>query len=280
MKPLVIYHGNCQDGFTAAWACWLKHPDWEYYPAKHGDPPPDVTGKVVYMLDFSYKRPVILELLSKATCITILDHHQSAKKNLQFIGEVLSDVELQKLTIIFDMSQSGAMLAWKYFHSGATPPQLVEYVQDRDLWKFKYPGTKAFSAVLFSEEYDFLLWSAYNSQLESGYTMQLLEQGEAINRKHNKDIAELLTNKFQLDIGGFTVWVANLPYTMASDAAGKLAEGMPFGATYYYDGEGYVFSLRSQESGIDVSEIASKYGGGGHKHAAGFKIKSSFGIEL
>jgi len=33
-----------------------------------------------------------------------------------------------------------------------------------------------------------------------------------------------------------------------------------------------VFSLRSQEGGIDVSEIAIKFGGGGHKHAAGFKV--------
>ena len=53
-----------------------------------------------------------------------------------------------------------------------------------------------------------------------------------------------------------------------------LGKGEPFAATFFYDGEGYVFSLRSDDNGLDVSEIAKQYGGGGHKHAAGFKLKS------
>ena len=36
--------------------------------------------------------------------------------------------------------------------------------------------------------------------------------------------------------------------------------------------EGRTFSLRSEEGGEDVSEIAGLFGGGGHKHAAGFQL--------
>ena len=41
----------------------------------------------------------------------------------------------------------------------------------------------------------------------------------------------------------------------------------------YYDGPEYrVFSLRSRApDGEDVSEIAKQYGGGGHRHASGFR---------
>ena len=66
MNPIVIYHSNCADGFTAAWVIWYKHPDWEFYPGKYQEEPPDVTGREVYFVDFSYKRPVILEMAKKA----------------------------------------------------------------------------------------------------------------------------------------------------------------------------------------------------------------------
>jgi nanoRNase/pAp phosphatase (c-di-AMP/oligoRNAs hydrolase) len=60
---------------------------------------------------------------------------------------------------------------------------------------------------------------------------------------------------------------------MASEAGDEMCKGKPFAATYYVDKDGmYNFSLRSSEDGIDVSEIAKVYGGGGHKHAAGFKV--------
>jgi len=264
--PLVIYHGNCQDGFTAAWACWKVNPDWEYYPAKHGDPPPDVTGRIVYMLDFSYKRPVILEMASKADFITILDHHKTAEADL---------VDLPaNVSVTFDMKRSGAMLAWEHFHKYETVPWLVKYVQDRDLWTFLYEDTKPFTAALFAEEYDFGTWCLWSDKIQAYSAKWAIEQGNAILKKQAKDVAELCQNKFRYIIGGQEVWVVNIPYTLCSDAGNLLAKGEPFAASFYYDGEGYIFSLRSDDNGVDVSEIAKQYGGGGHAHAAGFKLKS------
>lgn len=264
-KNLVIYHGNCQDGFTAAWACWTANPDWEYYPAKHGDAPPDVEGRMVYMLDFSYKRPVILEMAAKADFIKIIDHHKTAEADL---------VDLpNNVSVTFDMKKSGAMLAWEHFHKFENIPQLVQYVEDRDLWKFTYPATKAITAALFAEEYDFNTWSGWYERETFGMGWAI-ESGNAILKKQAKDVAELCQNKFRYIIGGQEVWVVNLPYTLCSDAGMLLCKGEPFAASYYYDGEGYNFSLRSDDNGVDVSDIAKQYGGGGHAHAAGFKLKS------
>lgn len=98
-------------------------------------------------------------------------------------------------------------------------------------------------------------------------------EGEAIERKHFKDIAELLgVVQRRMVIGGVNVPVANLPYTLVSDAAHKMAQGEPFAGCYWDTPKGRVFGLRSSDNGMDVSEIAKRYGGGGHRNAAGFTV--------
>ena len=51
-----------------------------------------------------------------------------------------------------------------------------------------------------------------------------------------------------------------------------MSENEPFAACYYETEKGRVYSLRSQEYGVDVSVIAALFGGGGHKNAAGFRV--------
>jgi oligoribonuclease NrnB/cAMP/cGMP phosphodiesterase (DHH superfamily) len=101
----------------------------------------------------------------------------------------------------------------------------------------------------------------------------LVTEGQAIERKHLKDIHELLSVTTRvMKIAGYDVPVANLPYTMSSDAGHKLASGQPFAACYWDTPEGRVFSLRSSDEGLDVADIAKQYGGGGHRNAAGFRV--------
>jgi hypothetical protein len=288
MKPdLCIHHAPCADGFTAAWAIWKRWPDIEFHPGVYGAAPPDVTGKHVLIVDFSYKRPVLEEMARSAKSITILDHHKSAEEDLRPF-RVRGFQSLEPLTVIpdlaehqgilpiqalFDMDRSGAMLAWVYAHPGKDAPRLVWHVQDRDLWRFELEGTRAIQATVFSYPYDFAVWDELAAALETEAGRSLIiAQGEAIERKHQKDVAELLgLCTREMVIGGHRVPVANLPYTLSSDGAGQLAEGQPFGACYYDNAEGRrVFSLRSRDGGLDVSAIAAHYGGGGHARAAGF----------
>jgi hypothetical protein len=105
-RPLVIYHNPCLDGFTAAWACWLKYPDAEFVPSVHGQAPPDCTGRKVYLLDFSYKRPVLETMSLVAEKIIILDHHKTAQADLHDFGFG------SNISSVFDMEKSGARLAW------------------------------------------------------------------------------------------------------------------------------------------------------------------------
>lgn len=263
-KPLVIYHGNCADGFTAAWVFWSKYGDeLEYYPGKYQESPPDVTGREVYLVDFSYKRPVMEQMLKDATSITVLDHHKSAIEDLQpLLGH-------PKFAAFFDLERSGARLAWDFVYPDVEPPDLLLRVEDRDLWRFNYPDTRFVQANVFSYEYDFGLWETMMRMPIN----QLAEGGIAIERKHFKDIKELLkTYQRTMVIGGHEVPVCNVPYTMSSDAGHIMAQLAPFAACYSDGPDGRHFSLRSTDAGIDVSEIAKIYGGGGHRNASGFKV--------
>lgn len=268
MKRLCIYHGNCADGFTAAWVVHTyhkgkNHVNIEFYPGVYQSPPPDVTGLQVLMVDFSYKRPIILEMAKQAKSILIIDHHKSAEQDLV---DLPNNVET-----IFDMEHSGAMLTWLHFFGGHPDdaPDLIKRVEDRDLWRFKFSDTREIQANIFSHEYTFENWD----KLAAAGMSELAREGKAIERKHFKDIKELLAiTKRRLNIGGYNVPAASLPYTLSSDAGHIMGESEPFAVCYWDTPTGRVFSLRSSETGIDVSEIAKKYGGGGHKHAAGFSV--------
>jgi len=287
MKPdICIYHGNCADGFGAAWAVWKRWAGVEFVPGVYGKGPPAVDDAHVPMVDFSYKRSMLEQMALRAASITILDHHKTAAEDLNpFTGQPM-ELGFQAFTDLmrrhhcpgairarFDMNKSGAVLAWEFCHPGELVPTLLHYVQDRDLWRFSLENSREVAANLFSYPYDFEIWDALANAVDK-HRDGFVAAGVAIERKHHKDIDELLGQTLRyMVIGGQRVPVANLPYTMASDAAGKLAEGNSFAACYFDRADARVFSLRSrQPDGSDVSEIASRYGGGGHKHEAGFQM--------
>ena len=258
---ICIYHGNCADGFTAAWVVRRALGSAvKFHAGVYQTPPPDVTGREVVLVDFSYKRPVMERLVADARSVTILDHHKTAEADL---------ANLAGARVVFDVERSGCRIAWDFYFPDESPPPVLLHVEDRDLWKFSLPKTREIQANIFSYPYDFETWD----RLMSSDPEALAVEGAAIERKHFKDVAELLTvTQRRMVIGGFNVPVANLPYTLVSDAAHTMAQGEPFAGCYWDTPKGRVFGLRSAEGGVDVSEIATQYGGGGHKNAAGFTV--------
>lgn len=265
-KILVIYHGNCADGFTAAWVtgAFYGRSNIEFFAGVYQTPPPDVTGRTVVIVDFSYKRDAMLQILEKAKEVIWLDHHISAIRDLEGV-EGFKDK-------VLDINRSGAMIAWDYFFPGVPAPAAIRVIQDRDLWKFELPNTQVIQANYFSYEYTWENWDVIMESDPSSF----IAGGEAILRKHNKDINELLqVVTREMVIAGHRVKVANLPYVYVSEAGHILCQDAPFAACYWDTPQGRVFGLRSSENGLDVSEIAKVYGGGGHQHAAGFKVSFS-----
>lgn len=86
----------------------------------------------------------------------------------------------------------------------------------------------------------------------------------------------MLTNPVEWEVTGDVVPVYNLPGFMISDTLHMALETWdesPFAVAYFDLPGKRVYSLRSRSgSDVDVSEIAVRHGGGGHKHAAGFSV--------
>jgi len=297
MRPLCIYHANCADGFGAAWIVRRRfmrdENPIEFQPCVHGQDPPDMTGRDVIMVDFSFRRPVLERAAGTARSILILDHHKTAQEDLAGIAapdgdwrhhvEAVSLWEAQdhiegKLPFVraaFDMERSGAGLAWDYFFPQEKRPRLIDHIEDFDLCRFALPETREINGCIFSHPYDFEAWdSLVNEAQQDDLFAAMKAEGHAIDRRMLKDIAEILgVATRRMVIGGVSVPVVNLPYTMASEAASKLAEEEPFAAAYFDRADARVFSLRSRrDGGMDVSAIAETYGGGGHRNAAGFQM--------
>ena len=272
--PLIIYHGTgCLDGFGSAYAayCFFKKKkgvDAEYIAAGHGDTLDiELDGRDVYIVDFSYKRPVLSAICDKASKVVILDHHESAQNDLEGLDEVYNN-----LTIIFDMSRSGAVITWEYFHQEAVPP-LLAHIQDRDLWQFRIPDSKHVNAALMSYPCEFELWDQFahcNDHLKT-----LIIEGRAINRFRNKMIDTYKKTVVFGKISGFTVPIVSCPNVITSELLSELAVGHPFAASYSDRGDKRGWSLRSTNEGENVATIAATFGGGGHPNAAGFGVSIS-----
>ena len=243
----------------------------------NGTEPPDVEGKRVFIVDFSYDRETMIRVCKSAAHVTILDHHKSARDALNGLADtVYHDVKFPPL-VTFDMEKSGGRLAWEYLCSRGllpemfdgcridNPPWLVRHTEDRDLWRWALPNSRPINAYIRSFPLTFEQWDEF---FHSG---PAISEGEAILRREAQIVDDHIRHAREIELCGHKILAVNAT-TLFSDIAGKLAEGRPFGAAYFDRGDGKrQWSLRSRNEGVDVSKIAKQMGGGGHRNAAGFE---------
>ena len=275
-KPdMCIYHGGCDDGFGAAWAVWRKWPDCEFIPGVYGKEPPSVDGKHVMMVDFSYKRPQMEALIKQSASLVVLDHHKTAEAELAHLDLwAMKQWPPRSVTIKFDMEKSGARLAWEFCHGKLPVPAMIILIEDRDLWRFAFdPDTRRFSSALRIYPQEFKVWDEIFNDPH-----KLIEEGKIVLRAHQANIMKFCAESFIEKLNGYEVPCCNVPYHYASDVAHQLLADFPsapFAMSWFKRGDGlFQASLRSEDHRIDVSEIAKKYGGGGHRNAAGFQVPS------
>jgi uncharacterized protein len=284
MKTYVLYHGNCYDGFGAAWAAWKRlGTSCAYIPVNYGQPPPEMLDcDRLYILDFSYPRDVLLDLAQKIFHVTVIDHHKTAQADLEGLGRPAHEFDVEHtiagLYTRFDMKESGASLAWNYFYKPQPPevcwtPQIIKYVKDRDLWLFQQPDSKEVHAWLRSQPFELPHWNWLNHCLtDDAEYVRVVAEGTAILRSQQQDVENMCRHPRWVTLGGYSVPCVNAT-VLFSECGDHLCEDFPDApfAAYYLDrSDGKrQWGLRSR-SGFDVSTIAKQYGGGGHAAAAGF----------
>lgn len=282
---IVIYHGNCPDGFAAAWVVWNYYgPKFvEYLPYRYGQDPPYVGNKNVIIVDFSFPREILKGMICESKSLTLLDHHKSAQESLTGLNEEYPD----KARIVFDMKRSGAQIAWDYYHPNEPRPWFIDYVGDRDLWNHQLPFTKEVNEALHFDEY----FSSFEkmSELKNKKMDEFAQKGGLLLAAKNKEInmyaKSAVTTKLNVGNDSYIVGLAGCPRHLRSDVGNVIAQNSQydFSVVYWYDYKSreWWVSLRSIGDKFNLSEISSKLpNGGGHPRASGFTIYEKNGENL
>jgi uncharacterized protein len=292
---ICIHHFPCDDGFASAWVARRKWPDVITKGMNYGVgiPDIDVTGKRLLIADFSFKPDVLRELAAVADSIVILDHHKTAQADLadfavtlcggaHFVASDmdgvfrdLDEIGRSKIVAYFDMERSGASMMWDFCFLGDPMPVFIQFIEDRDLWRFKLKETRAFSLYLRSFPYDFAVWDQVAEAINADAD-RVIAEALSIERFYDRKLAEMVPTATLKRIGRWDdVPVAHAPYAFASDLAHELLKehpDAPFVAVVVDAYGARTYSLRSEDGREDVSEVAKTFGGGGHRNAAGFRV--------
>ena len=280
---LVIYHGQCNDGFAAAWIFRVfqihcrTDEGVEYRGVQHGEVVRlDVfRDKRVVFLDFCFARSRMEEIADVCRSLIVLDHHQTAM-------EAMQDMKRAHVLCYFDMSRSGAGLALDacdWAHELWTPGRPssrdvretywpVNFVEDRDLWRHRLPHSREINAFLSTLPFNFEDWDLILNQHWTVY----IEKGNAVLAKTRQYVAEVANNALSVVFEGMTMPCVNAPQINISELLNFLCResGVALGWWQMKDGR-FKYSLRSSPGTVDVSRLAQRYGGGGHPNAAGFE---------
>jgi oligoribonuclease NrnB/cAMP/cGMP phosphodiesterase (DHH superfamily) len=249
----------------------------KFHPASAGSQPPeDITGKNVLILDMAYNKKALDEMLKKVNKLLILDHHKTNMADLQ---------DIPNENKVLDMNKSGAMLAWDYFYPGVTPPLLVQYVQDRDIWTKKLPNNELFVSWFYKLPFDYDEYIKYfDDELikkNIGLTISnnfMAETCRMVDEYYIDEHIKYAPKPLFINIKDNYYFVAHSNTSSAglkSDIGNRLFskyELIDFSCVGSNTINTTHMSLRSIDTAVDVSEIAKIYSGGGHRNASGVKL--------
>jgi hypothetical protein len=273
-RPLVLYHGrNCPDGFAAALAAWLYFDGQaEFLGLDHGDVKsvddlPELDGRAVYILDFSFAASILRAIEERATKLVMLDHHLSA-------AEKLTGFACRCGVVHFDMKKSGSRLAWEFVHPDQAVPDLIRFVEDRDIWVWQYPQSAGFLAALDMEEFDFVRWQAI-AAFDAHQLATYIERGQAMDEKFNK-LSDLIAENAQpISFNGIQGLMINAPGVFHSQVGDVLCKKSgTFALLWSVDKTGIVKCGLRSKPGFNCIDLAASMGGGGHAQACGFKMSA------
>ena len=282
----VIYHmrgkSPCPDGIASAWVCNKYNPNAELIGMKYGDDLPKLPDNCsVICVDFSFTSTQLNELKSQDIKVTIIDHHVSAFEELTkgLLGTKQYSAFDNGYSYYYDIDECGATLTWKILFPEEPMPYFLEYVKDRDLWLHELPKTDEMHEAMGILGRTFEIFDYLSTLSELKLIETIAPIGDYNVAVKQKQITRICNPKYVIKeiIDGYEVIgliLKSFQTRWSSDICTYLYQKYPeypFVFTKTVDIESCKYSLRSSKlKGIDVRIIAEKYGGGGHKNAAGF----------
>lgn len=270
---VVIYHKNCTDGIASREVARRYFQDKaSYIPMHYGDPLPSILTEqnkrlrdvCLYVLDFSFPREVILELKGKLKQLVVLDHHIGAQKALE-------DIE----GCYFNQNRSGATMTWEYFFPHRPLPRILQYVEDYDLWRFALTNSRIINRAIKFHQDSIGFWQRY---MHSNDTLEaLVGEGKVLQALAEKQIRRAARQARLMVYDGHQIALTNATNNI-SELGELLVNTLPidYSMSYFIRSDAKVVLSFRSKGGFDVSLIAEKLGGSGHKNASGALVDLAF----
>jgi uncharacterized protein len=301
-----FYHSPCSDGTACAWIFQRAFKDespillqyshesdtFEEFitsPEKFILPPSySLSDAHVYFLDVCPSFPMLQRLSKLCRRITVIDHHKSALDELKRSG-VNFDQKDDGVEYVICMDKAASQLTWSYFNPNEKAPWFIDFIADRDLWKWEIPFSSEVNSALFYKD-DISIEGLENLMNSQTCVEDYVEFGKAVNVVRKKDVEMCASNAlrvqypFDIDVT-FDIWLCQAPRHLRSEIGNYLASKpfkdgkLPdFAALYFFDSRtsSFFISVRNikKEGCVDLSIVSKRRGGGGHMNAAGFSLKS------
>ena len=293
-----IFHHIDADGYCAAYCAYKlsgEQKDAEFFPINYGVEFPFESiqaGEEVIIVDYSIEPEEMDKLLDITTKVTWIDHHKTAIAKYDGYDKTISGIRYNgiagcMLTYCYfsfismlpelqgDLSEQYEM--WSVFIS--TAPKFIKLVADYDVWTFEYGDTTR----QFHEALELMcmhpvhgIWTALDSfdeKMNQDMLNKMLVKGiDCIKYRENFAKKYCESKGFECNFDGYKAYCLNMAMVSSNDFNSVEGEYDLY-IGFSFNGESWTYSIRSNKDSVDCSEIASNYGGGGHKGAAGFRSK-------
>jgi oligoribonuclease NrnB/cAMP/cGMP phosphodiesterase (DHH superfamily) len=277
----VIYHKADFDGIFCREIARKFLPGAELIGWDYNDPKFDVSADdIIYILDLS------VDWLMGHPNLIWIDHHKSAidKYPKTLKGYRIDGVAACRLTWQWFLKgkRDSMGMIWllpdktQYIDRLVQEPEAIRLAGEYDIWDKRDPNAELFQHGLRSEEIDFKTLLDWPEEHAGKYTTRLLNQGRGIQYAKTKE------NESIIKAAGFTIEFEGLKFLAVNHArynsflftAGLTPEHDACFGFCWRDNR-WVVSLYHApgKEHHDLSLIAVKYGGGGHKGACGFSVK-------
>lgn len=262
---LIIHHDDL-DGRAAAAIAYIygQGVDVRFHETNYETPPPNVEpGETVCILDFSYKPEDMAKITAKTDDVIWCDHHKTAKDY---------KYEFDGFRDFTDKGLSGCECAWKYFNPDKPIPRGIQMLGSYDSWRSDFgEDAKTFYEGLKTQDVDPTsdFWSKLIN--DDDECDRILEIGKTVVRYRDAYLDDLRdAHAYETTFDDKHCLALNVA-RFGSAAFGDDHENYDMCISYIHDGKRFIVSLYSEK--VDVGEVCKRYGGGGHKGAAGFSCE-------
>lgn len=263
-----IYHEADFDGLCAAAIVLRKHPDCRLIPMDHGPSLEALSlegDDKVYVVDFSLPAEWMAELTKRNRLIWI-DHHHTAMQETEQHGLHPEGLRNDK--------RAACELTWEYCFPDTLMPHGVFLLGRYDVWDHQHPEVLPFQYGLRCYEQPYPnhpLWSRILND-ERPFIEQTIQEGRIVVKYHRNRLYEYSkTCAFNTELEGLPAIAVNRWFAdsylfdpVYDPAAHKLM------ISFCYRTDHWAVALYTTHDDVNVGVLAQRFGGGGHRKAAGF----------